>query len=128
MDKLSYFSYNNNPNNLLKISENLIISKKFYELKDYLLSKYKDEYEEQKNLFSVSIIFSIKILIAIKVLIYNPKRKLSSENQNNKDNAIIEFNEILSKDTFIQELKSQFLNLCKNIIKIHEDHTSSNTK
>ena len=126
MDKLSYFSYNNNPNNLLKISENLIISKKFYELKDYLLSKYKDEYEEQKNLFSVSIIFSIKILIAIKVLIYNPKRKLSSENQNNKDNAIIEFNEILSKDTFIQELKSQFLNLCKNIIKIHEDHTSSN--
>ena len=130
MDKLSYFSYNNNSKNVLKISENLIISKEFYELKDYLLSKYKDEYEEGKNLFSVSIIFSIKILLAIKELTYYPKfnnqRKILQENQNNKEHKIEEFNELLSKDMFNQELKKQFLNLCQNIIKIHKDYTSSN--
>ena len=31
-----------------------------------------------------------------------------------------------SEDMFIEELKTQFVNSCKNIIKIHKEYTSSN--
>ena len=68
IDKIGYFNKNSSNKDIIKINEEISINKEFYDLKEYLLSKYKDEYNEEKNLFSVSIIFAIKLILAIKEL------------------------------------------------------------
>ena len=125
MDKISYFNVNNAIKDKCKISEDIYINKKFFDLKDYLLSKYKDEYNEDKNLFSVCIIFAIKIIISIKE-INDCYKSLNKEKQ--AKTIIINDNkqEIVSEDTFNLELKKQFINLTKNIIKIHKENISLN--
>ena len=130
MDKISYFTLNKDIKDNVKISEDITINKGFYDLKDYLLSKYKDEYEEDKNLFSVCIIFSIKIILSIKELNEYYKNKLLKKNDENNiqkiDKSKIIINISNSEDIFIMELRKQFLNLCKNILKIHKENTSLN--
>lgn len=105
MDKISYFNVNNAIKDKCKISEDIYINKKFFDLKDYLLSKYKDEYNEDKNLFSVCIIFAIKIIISIKE-INDCYKSLNKEKQ--AKTIIINDNkqEIVSEDTFNLELKA----------------------
>ena len=139
MDKISFFTLNNNNKEKVKISDEISISKKFYILKDYIITKYKDEINESKDLFSVCMIFSIKLILSMKeieefYLNFNRKKSNISKNleincettpkneeniNNNKENEI-------SKDDFMIELKKQFINLCKNIINIHHNHTSLN--
>ena len=69
MDKISYVIVSSNPGEILRISDDITISKHFYELRDYiLLYKYKDEYKDDKNLFSTCILFCIKLILAIKEL------------------------------------------------------------
>ena len=125
MDKISYFNDNNAIKDKCKISEDIYINKQFFDLKDYLLSKYKDEYNEDKNLFSVCILFAIKIIISIKE-INECYKSLNKEKQ--AKTVIISDNkqEIVSEDTFNLELKKQFINLTKNIIKIHKENISLN--
>ena len=120
MDKLSYFNIKNKTKDKVKINDNITINKRFYYLKDYLLSKYKDEYNEEQNQFSVCIIFSIKIILSMKELIDFYKTKSDNKNE------IIDINELISKDAFYIELKNQFINLCRNILKIHKHHISIN--
>ena len=125
MDKISYFNTNNVIKDRCKISEDIYINKQYFDLKDYLLSKYKDEYKEDKNLFSVCIIFAIKIIISIKE-INDCYKSLNKEKQ--AKTVIVNDNkqEIVSEDTFNLELKKQFINLTKNIIKIHKENISLN--
>ena len=139
MDKLSYFSLPDNLKDIIRISDDINIKKQFYDLNDYIiLNKYKDEYKNNKNLFSSCILFCIKIILSIKELntFFNENKILSrthssnSETNNNKNmlinnDNIINFNNP-NEDLFILELKSHFIILCKNILKIHKEYTSSN--
>ena len=53
----------------MRISEDIFIKRQFYDLKDYIIySKYKDEIDENKDLFSVCILFCIKIILSINEL------------------------------------------------------------
>ena len=137
MDKLSYYNIPDNPNENLIISDDISVSKNFYDLKDYILTKYNDEINE-KNQFSVSILFCIKIILSINELQEYYKNNdvllkaslLKFENnkeiQFNKEKYNIDNSNEPIKDLFLIELKNQFLNICKNIIKIHKEHTSLN--
>ena len=133
IDKIGYFNKNSSNKDIIKINEEISINKEFYDLKEYLLSKYKDEYNEEKNLFSVSIIFAIKLILAIKELNNIQNKKILKKNKDNKiktpDSKEIQEkknNKFFSKDLFNDELKKQFINICKNILKIHKEHTSLN--
>ena len=146
MDEISYFTGNiSNDNFKINISEDdLIISKHFFELKDYIFNKYKEDIREDKDIFSACILFCIKIILSINELEEFYKNQKNSMNNNlsqtilsntetNSDSKYND-NEIYnsinvfesSEDMFIEELKTQFVNSCKNIIKIHKEHTSSN--
>ena len=140
MDIISLFTVTNNKQEKIKISNDITISNQFYTLKDYILLKYKDETKENNELFSVCILFAIKIILAIKELedFYTNSRKKNNINlsqtnlginsekkfSNNNLNSINESK--LPEDLFLTELKTQFINICKNVLKIHIDHTSKN--
>ena len=135
MDRLSYINMNNNTKDILYINKDISINKQFYELKKYILSKYKNEYKEDKNLFSVCIIFSIKLILSIKEL--NDYYSIKNEHKNTsfsddlieedkKKKYIDSFNQLLLNNEFNRDLKNQFIILCKNILKIHKDYTSLN--
>ena len=140
MDKISYFTVTGNTSNNLRISDDITISKQFYDLKEYILLKYKDEIEEDKELFSGCIIFCIKIIFSINEIeeyYKNNKNVISSQSSSNEEttsnestnistNVNIIYPKRIKEDMFLTELKTQFVNLCKNILKIHIDHTSSN--
>ena len=132
MDKIGYYNINNNNKENTKISEDISINKQFYELRDYLLSKYKDDYNFEKNLFSVCIIFAIKLILSIKEIndIYSKKKAKKTDNKieniNPIENQDKNINKLKSKDFFQNVLIKQFINICKNIIKIHTQHTSQN--
>ena len=84
MDKISYFKASNNSSEKLKISDDITINKQFFELKDYiLLYKYKDEYKDDKNLFSACILFCIKLILSIKEL-----KEFYSNNKSNITSSI----------------------------------------
>ena len=143
MDQISYFkASNNSTSEKLRISDDITINKQFFELKDYiLLYKYKDEYKDDKNLFSACILFCIKIILSIKEL-----KEFYSNNKSNKTSSIISHSSNSEtnsdskykenentmnlkepkEDIFINELKEQFINLTKNVLTIHKDHTSIN--
>ena len=142
MDKISFFKANNNSSENLKISEDITINKQFFELKDYiLLYKYKDEYKDDKNIFSACILFCIKLILSIKelkefysdnksnisssIISHSSNSETNSDSKNKENEHIMDLKE-LNEDIFITELKQQFINLIKNVIKIHKDHTSSN--
>ena len=140
MDIISLFTVTNNKQEKIKISDDIKISIQFYSLKDYILLKYKDEIKENSDLFSVCILFAIKIILSIKELedcYTNISKKnninlsqtnlgINSENKfsNNNLNSINESK--LPEDLFLTELKTLFVNVCKNILKIHIEHTSKN--
>ena len=140
MDIISLFTVTNNKQEKIKISDDIKISIQFYSLKDYILLKYKDEIKENSDLFSVCILFAIKIILSIKELedcYTNISKKnninlsqtnlgINSENKfsNNNINSIKESK--LPEDLFLTELKTLFVNVCKNILKIHIEHTSKN--
>ena len=137
MDKLSYFKLSGNAGENLRISDDIYISKQFYELKDYIIYfKYKEELDESKNLFSACILFCIKIILSINELEefhkkYSKNKNLSKSCSTNsetkfdgKNNDIKEENS--KKDEFLIELTTQFDNLCKNVLKIHVEHISAN--
>ena len=140
MDKISYFTVTSNKQKEVKISDDIIISNQFYILKDYILLKYKDEIKENNDLFSVCILFAIKIILSIKELedFYINDKKKNNINLSQTSSGIKSDNICTSKalnyisesksseDLFLSELKTQFVNLCKNILKIHIDHTSKN--
>ena len=138
MDKLSFFIVPENSNENLRISDDISVSKNFYDLKDYIITKYKDEINEKKDIFSICILFCIKIILSIHELqeYYKNNEALlkasflkienNKEIQFNKEKYNIDNSKEPIKDFFLIELKNQFINICKNIIKIHIEHTSSN--
>ena len=140
MDKLSFFIVAGDANENLRISEDIYINRQFFDLKDYIFSKYKDEIDESKDLFSVSILFCIKIILSINELEEFHKNYIKNNNlsksssTNSETNIESENNENINKikekepkkDEFLIEIKTQFENLCKNILKIHVEHISSN--
>ena len=141
MDEMSYFNANsNNTNQKININdEDIIVNKQFYDLKDYIFKKYKDEIKENKDFFSVCILFCIKIILSINELeeFYknnnNSSQTVLSNAETNCDSKYNDNENFGSKniyesseDLFMEELKTQFVNSCKNIIKIHKEHTSSN--
>ena len=140
MDKIPYIAINNSSKEKFKLDDDIYISKEFYELKDYILNKYKDEIKDNKDLFSSCILFCIKIIISINDLeeYYKNNDNLSqssitssdsetnytSKNSNEKSNSKI--SDLILNDIFINELKEQFINISKNILKMHVDLTSKN--
>ena len=141
MDKISYFNSAGNSNDNYRISDDISISKQFYDLIEYIkLYKYKDEINEDKNSFSACILFCIKIILSINELeeyYKNNKneifsKSLANEEENSKESSNINTNiniiypKKIEENMFMRELKTIFVNLCKNILKIHIDHTSSN--
>ena len=142
MDKISYFKVSNNSSEKLKISDDITINKQFFELKDYiLLYKYKDEYKDDKNLFSACILFCIKLILSIKelkefysnnkgnitssIISHSSNSETNSDSKNKENENTMNLKEP-NEDIFIIELKKQFINLAKNVLKIHKDHISSN--
>jgi len=142
MDKMSYITVGNNPSEILRISDDITVSKHYYELRDYiLLYKYKDEYKDDKNLFSTCILFCIKLILSIKELrefyslnkpsttsstiSHSSNSETNSDSKNKENENAINLNDP-NEDLFIKELKNQFINLTKNVLKIHKENTSSN--
>ncbi len=144
MDKMSFITISINPSEILRISDDITVSKHYYELRDYiLLYKYKDEYKDDKNLFSACILFCIKLILSIKELkeFYslnktsitsstishssNSETNSDSKNKEKDNENTINLNDP-NEDIFIKELKNQFINLTKNVLKIHIENTSSN--
>ena len=137
MDKISFYANDIYPSQNLRISDDIIISKNFYELRDYISKKYKEE----RNLFSTCILFCIKLILSIKDLkefySINKSNLISSEISHssnieanndfkNKDNGnAINLNDP-NEDLFIKELKIQFINLTKDVLKINKENASSN--
>ena len=143
MDKIPYVTINNSKEKF-KIDDDIYISKEFYELKDYIMKKYKDKIKENKDIFSSCILFCIKIIITIndieeyykyrninasETLAQNSpiidtetncSSKISNENLNSQNLDIVK------DDMLINSLKAQFKNICNNILKIHKDLTSKN--
>ena len=147
IDKIPYIEINNNSNEKFKIEEDIYISREFYELKDYIfLYKYKDEIKENKDMFSSCILFCIKIIITINDIEeyyknrnnYDLSQEMTPIGSINDDSKSIYSSKIPNKnlnsknldiiidDMFINYLKQQFINICKNILKIHKDLTSKN--
>ena len=142
MDLLSYFLVKGNINEKLRISDDIIINRQFYDLKYYIIHKYKDEIDERKEIFSVCILFCIKIILSINELKEYFKNKIKNinislatisdeEEINNTKKYKYENSNLINngesiEDSFLIELKKQFLNICKNILKIHIEYTSLN--
>ena len=137
MDNISYFNVTGNSKDNLRITDDIRISKQFFDLKDYIYSKYKDEMEEDKDIFSACILFCIKIVLSINEIqeyYKNNKNeflpqvtyKEETSDENIKANINIIYPKKLEENIFLIDLKTIFINLCKNILKIHIDHTSSN--
>ena len=137
MDKISDFKYNKAAKNNVKITDNFSINKSFFELNNQLLDIYKNERILRNNNFSVSILFSIKYILSIKELhefysnhknslspTYSSNSDTNTSDGKNKDNSdnIMDAND----DIFVIELKSQFLNLCKNIQRIQKESKGGN--
>ena len=80
MDLLSYFLVKGNINEKLRISDDIIINRQFYDLKYYIIHKYKDEIDERKEIFSVCILFCIKIILSINELKEYFKNKIKNIN------------------------------------------------
>ena len=142
MDKISYFKASSNSSEKLRISDDITINKQFFDLKDYiLLYKYKEEYKDDKNLFSACILFCIKLILSIKelkefysnnkinitssIVSHSSNSETNSDSKNKENENIANLTEP-NEDIFINELKNQFINLTKNVLKIHKDHTSIN--
>ena len=122
MDKISYFKASSNSSEKLRISDDITINKQFFDLKDYiLLYKYKEEYKDDKNLFSACILFCIKLILSIKELkeFYSNNKinitssiiSLSSNSETNSDSKNKENENIANlteqnEDIFINELKN----------------------
>ena len=143
MDKIPYITVSSKEL-LFKIDDDFYISKEFYELKDYKLYKYKDEIKENKDIFSSCILFCIKIIISIndieecykyrnnnsiQSLVTNNTTSDTETNSSSKisyENLSSKKLDIIIDDAFIDFLKIQFINICKNLLKIHKDLTSKN--
>ena len=137
MDKVSEFNYENKKsdrNDNIKISEKVYINKKFFELRKKISERYKDESKENNNIFSSCILFAIKMILSLKelnefysnykaalLLIEETNNKDSRSREDSKDN-ILDIND----DLFISELKNQFLNISKNIQRIHKESSGTN--
>ena len=137
MDLMSDLNYDDKMKNNIKISKNIIVNKYFFELRAKLIKRYKNEIKISNNYFSSCILFAIKILLSIKELhefYSNNKNTLSptyssnsetntSEGKNKEitDNCIDAY-----EDSFMKELKNKFIDLCKNIKRIHKECTGTN--
>ena len=137
MDLISDFNYNEKMKNTVKIEKNIFINKYYFELRKKIFKRYKEEVKSNYNIFSSSILFAIKIILSIKELyeFYSNNKSSSSPatSYNSESNNIEEKNMDSidnyanpSDDIFISELITQFINLSKNIKRIHKDYNNTN--
>ena len=106
LDKISF-----KKNNLFKISDGKKINtEKIKKLQARLFDKYKDEYDEKENIYSVCIIFMIKILISIKSI-----NEILENSKNNEENF------------HLKSILSQNFNLiCQDCYKINKKFSNLN--
>ena len=137
MDLISDFNYNEKMKNNVKIEKNIYINKYYFELRKKILKRYRDEIKSNQNVFSASILFSIKIILSINELyefFANNKTSLSPTTTINSESIYSEEKikdscdnySTSSDDIFIAELTTQFINLSKNIKRIHKDYYNIN--
>ena len=137
IDKISDFNFKNRLSNIVKITDKFSINKSYFELKKQILETYANERTIKNNYFSVCILFSIKIILSIKELyeFYSNNRNTlsptysSNSETNNSDTKNKENNDYSSDiydDIIINELKTQMINLCKNIQTIQKESNVTN--
>ena len=137
MDLMSDINYDDKMKNSVKISKNLFVNKYFFELRAKLIKRYKNEIKISNNYFSSCILFSIKLILSIKELhefYSNNKNTLSptyssnseTNNSEGKNKEIIDNSIDANEDSFMAELKNKFINLSKNIKRIHTECTGTN--
>jgi hypothetical protein len=137
MDLISDFNYNEKMKNNVKIEKNIYINKYYFELRKKILKRYKDELKSNLNIFSASILFSIKIILSIKELYefystnktsLSPTTTFNSESIYTEEKIKDSYDNYStpSDDIFITELRTQFINLSKNIKRIHKDYYNIN--
>ena len=137
MDKISDTNYSNKNKKNINITNKFSINRSFFEFREQILEKYKNERIVTNNIFSTSIIFSIKLILSIKELYdfyAKNKNNLSSTNSsnsetNNSDEKNKDSNDNIidaNDDMIINELKSQFANLCKNIQRMQKESKEGN--
>ena len=137
MDLISDFNYSEITKNGVKIEKNICINKYYFDLREKIHKRYKEEIKSNYNIFSTCILFSIKIILSIKELYefyssnkgsISPATSFNSESNNNeeKNKDSIDNNSNSNDDIFISELTTQFINLSKNIQRIHKDYININ--
>ena len=137
MDLISDFNYSEITKNGVKIEKNIFINKYYFDLRKKIIKRYKEEIKSNYNIFSSCILFSIKIILAIKELYefyssnkssISPATSFNSESNNNeeKNKDSVDNNSNSNDDLFISELTTQFINLSKNIQRIHKDYININ--
>ena len=99
LDKISFKNTNR-----LKFTETILINNGYLKkIKTRFFDKYKNEFNEKENVYSICIIFIIKFLISIKYI-----DELIEKNNNNQEN--VEIKNLLSKNFNI---------LCQDYLKLY---------
>ena len=100
LDKISFKNVNR-----LKFADTIIINKGYLKkIKIRFFDKYKNEFNEKENTYSICIIFIIKFLISIKYI-----DELVEKNKINQEN--IEIKNLLTRN---------FNNLCQDFLKLYK--------
>ena len=104
IDKIFYKKENS-----VKLSSDFKInSGSLKEIRTIFFEKYKNEFNEKENTYSICIVFIIKILISIKYI-----------------DELIDKNNINKEDTQLKNLLSQNFNiLCKDFFKLNEKYSN----
>ena len=137
MDLMSDIIYDDKMKNSVKITKNIFVNKYFFDLRTKLIKRYKNDIKISNNYFSSCILFSIKIILSIKELhefYSNNKNTLSptyssnseTNNSEGKNKEITDNSIDVNEDPFMTELKNKFVNLSKNIKRIHKECTGTN--